>query len=300
MDRSLGKRRTRLGRGAAATRGWRWGRGAPPALQGGWAPGDASRTPGPQVQEVGPAQQTDALPKPRHQRGCPRRPGGKAEKQEHRAEGARGGAPTPLPGAAPPQHPRQPPGPGRVLTWTEVQRAPGMQGARQVPPSRHDRCSPQLSKLLRRARREGPAGSGGHGVRTNQLPRPAGPSAGQSAGPSAACAKGEAGPNPPTQSRWGVVFSFSRNWGSRRELNLMSFPPRLPKWGHSEENLRQDFFCCNCHLCPRQAAFRVRVKGPRLPIRQHRRCTHSSVGDGLPFTELNKGKVKQGIQKGHL
>lgn len=170
--------------------------------------------PGTQVQKVSSGQQTDARPKPRHLRGFRADPGTRPKNRStERKEDA-----------ALAQHPSEHPDPGRFLTLAEVQWAPGLQGARQVPASLHDGRSPHFQSCSGARAQKAPMTSR---VSTDQPPRPAGRTAANQQGLPPDEQRERA---PPTQLKLGVVFSCRFNIGLKKRAKYTAFWLLFPTW----------------------------------------------------------------------
>lgn len=120
------------------------------------------------------------------------------------------------------QHPPEHPGPRRVLTLAEVQWAPGLQGARQVPASLHDGCSPHFQSCSGARAQKAPLTSR---VGTDQSPRPAGrPAANQQGLPPDA--QRERAPAHATEVGGG--FQLSVESGAKETSQVYCLPAPFP------------------------------------------------------------------------
>lgn len=119
------------------------------------------------------------------------------------------------------QHPPEHPGPGRVLTLAEVQGAPGLQGARQVPASLHDGRSPHFQSCSGARAQKAPLTSK---VSTDQSPRPAGRTAANQQGLPPDAQRERA---PPTQLKLGG-FQLSLQSGAKETSQVYCLPAPFP------------------------------------------------------------------------
>lgn len=121
------------------------------------------------------------------------------------------------------QHPPEHPGPGRVLTLAEVQGAPGLQGARQVPASLHDGRSLHFQSCSGARAQKAPLTSK---VSTDQSPRPAGRTAANQQGLPPDAQRERA---PPTQLKLGV-FSCRFKVRLKKRAKHTAFRLLFPTW----------------------------------------------------------------------